>query len=813
MAFGRKKKEEEIHKGDLLVTDGIYLKQAVMHNGNIILNCFLRALIVFFLVLGSIGGFLSAFSISYNYIMVIIVYLLLSMYFSFLYASTKFIYRDLGYIVFFGFFVAAIYVLRIYANSGFYTIVNEVMNKAKTFFNLAGVRQYEVQIDNDFLTVSIVACFIGLVMIIILNIWMYSIMSMFWTVLFTFPLLFIPIYMKFSPDPIYIVFMMVGYLSVLIFKANGHYVVFAWDSPFKVRGFRKKRVSYTQDSVIFKQILITLSLISLVIVSVTSSIITPAQFDNRFKSNKLWNDTSDVIGNFILLGFSSFFNLYPSTGGMSGGKLGGVSNVRPDYFTDLQVIFVPHSNEGIYLKGFTGGEYGDNQWESIYEKGYTGKNDQEKFEDESMKAEAEALRDDKGDYSANGKMIIHNFGADTSYLYYPYYTIFDDYSIYNNHELLASTQGIGYGRDAEYRYYPKIIWDQEMTKTKVKDIDVSKVDDIYLDVPDKNKEVIKGICDEIGLNDSMTEGEIVDKIKRFFENNYPYTLKPGRTPEGEDFVNYFLTYNKKGYCAHFASSAVLIFREMGIPARYIEGYAFSMEAVFASEEADAYSSSDFYEGYSTIGDAPVMSVEVSDAQAHAWVEIYIDGFGWTNIEVTPGSNEVTEEDDFWSAFSDVFRGRSGGEDDSDAGGMNLGNLNLEKYLWIIYAIILLTIAFVLLAFVRIILRKIRRYRLCNQKNRRDAVIARYSEVCDMIRICDASFDGCRSHKEQLVYMQKMYNNPPDADKLTTWLEKMSFHDEYLDEQQLDEICAIISSIKKQIVKKAGFKTRIKLWKR
>ena len=40
------------------------------------------------------------------------------------------------------------------------------MNKAKSFFDLAGVRQYEVQIDNGFLTVSIVACFIGLVMII-----------------------------------------------------------------------------------------------------------------------------------------------------------------------------------------------------------------------------------------------------------------------------------------------------------------------------------------------------------------------------------------------------------------------------------------------------------------------------------------------------------------------------------------------------------------------------------------------------------------------------------------------------------------------
>ncbi len=808
----RRKKKDDIHKGDLLVTDGIYLKQASMHNGNIVLNCFLRALIVFFLVLGSIGGFLSAFNISYNYIMVIIVYLILSMYFSFLYAATKFIYRDLGYIVFFGFFVGAIYLLRIYANSGFYTIVNEVMNKAKSFFDLAGVRQYEVQIDNGFLTVSIVACFIGLVMIIVLNIWMYSIMSMFWTVLFTFPLLFIPIYMKLSPDPIYIVFMMVGYLAVLVFKANGHYVVFAWDAPFKVRGFKKKRVTYTQDSTIFGQMITSLLIMSLCLVIIASNIMNPAKFEKRFKNGRLWNATSDAVGNFVLLGFSSFFNLYSSTGGMSSGRLGGISNVRPDYLTDLRVRFVPYSNEAVYLKGFTGGRYGDNQWDSVYDKNTTDAGDQEIFEEESLKVEAESLRDDNGQYSANGKFVVYNEGADTAYLYYPYYTIFDDYTIYNNHELLGSTQGIAFGQDAEYRFYPKIVWEPDLLSTKIKDIDNSKVNKIFMEVPDKNKDVIDNICDDIGLNEDMTEMEAVDAVKQFFEDNYPYTLKPGRTPDKEDFVNYFLTKNKKGYCAHFASSAVLIFREMGIPARYIEGYAFSMESVFASEEAEWLDSAEYYEGYNALGEAPVMQVEVSDAQAHAWVEIYVDGFGWRNVEVTPGSNEVTEENDFWSAFSDILRGGLGNSDDGTQGA-GLGNLNLEKYSWIIYVIMFIVVSFIILAFIKIILRSIRRYRLCNQHNRRDAVIARYADVCDMIRVCDKAFDGCRSHREQLLYMQKMYGVLMDADRLTVQLEKMSFHDEYPDEQQLDEICNILMTIKKAILKKAGFRNRFKLWRR
>lgn len=811
MAFGRKKKENDIHKGDLLVTEGIYLKQATMNNGHIVLNCFLRALIVFFLVFGSIGGFLSAFEISYNYLMVIVVYLILSMYFSFLYASSKFIYRDLGYVVFFAFFVGAIYLLRIYANSGFYTIVNGVMARAKTFFDLPGVREYEVQIDNSFLTVSIVACFIGLVMIIVLNIWMYSIMSMFWTVLFTFPLLFIPIYMKLSPDPLYVAFMMVGYLSVMIFKANGHYVVFAWDAPFKTRGLLKKRVSYTQDSVIFRQIIISLSAISLCVVLIASTIMNPSTFESRFKNDRLWNKTSDAIGNFVLLGFSSFFNLYPSTGGMSSGKLGGISNVRPDYMTDLEVEFVPYSNEGIYLKGFTGGRYGDNQWMSLYEQESSGKNDQNIFVEESLRSEAESLRDNSDQYSAKGRMLIHNVGADTSYLYYPYYTLFDDYTIYNNHNLLASTQGVAYGQDVEYTFYPKFRWDDSVLTDKPGDIDTSNVDKIFLDVPEKNREVIRNICDEIGLNDNMSEMEIVDAVTMFFEDNYPYTLRPGRTPDKEDFVNYFLTKNRKGYCAHFASSAVLIFREMGIPARYVEGYAFSMESVFASDEVEGLDPADYYEGYSALGDAPVMYVEVSDAQAHAWVEIYVDGFGWANIEVTPGSNEVTEEDDFWSAFSELLGGGLGDSDGNN--GSRFDNLSLSRYSWVIYVILAVIIVAVIAAFLKVVIRKIKRYMLCHQEDRRDAVIARYADICDMIRVCDAGFDGCRSHREQLEYMNDKYGVSLDIEEVKCELERISFHDEYLEETQFDELINLISQLRKQIMKTAGFKTKIKLWKR
>ena len=46
-----------------------------------------------------------------------------------------------------------------------------------------------------------------------------------------------------------------------------------------------------------------------------------------------------------------------------------------------------------------------------------------------------------------------------------------------------------------------------------------------------------------------------------------YSMELDPLPEGEDPVRYFLMQSRKGYCVHFASAAVLLLRELGVPAR------------------------------------------------------------------------------------------------------------------------------------------------------------------------------------------------------------------------------------------------------
>ena len=76
-----------------------------------------------------------------------------------------------------------------------------------------------------------------------------------------------------------------------------------------------------------------------------------------------------------------------------------------------------------------------------------------------------------------------------------------------------------------------------------------------------------------------------------------------KLPEGQDFVETFLYDTKEGYSMHFAAAATMMFRMLGVPARYVVGYAAPKEIFTADGEGN----------YTAV---------LEDSNAHAWVEIY-----------------------------------------------------------------------------------------------------------------------------------------------------------------------------------------------
>lgn len=109
-------------------------------------------------------------------------------------------------------------------------------------------------------------------------------------------------------------------------------------------------------------------------------------------------------------------------------------------------------------------------------------------------------------------------------------------------------------------------------------------------------------------------------VVRYLINNYTYSLTPA-IPSGEyeSDLDAFLLETKEGYCVQFATAATLILRELGVPSRYVQGYI----ADNAEKSEDAQGNTQYV-------------YEVIDDQAHAWVEVYVDGLGWRTYEVTPG---------------------------------------------------------------------------------------------------------------------------------------------------------------------------------
>ena len=108
-----------------------------------------------------------------------------------------------------------------------------------------------------------------------------------------------------------------------------------------------------------------------------------------------------------------------------------------------------------------------------------------------------------------------------------------------------------------------------------------------------------------------TEYEKAIAIRDFLLTEFEYTLTPVPVPRDVCFVDFFLFEGQEGYCTYFASAMAIMARIAGIPSRYVEGFVLPPTP------------------------DPNSAVVVSNRMAHAWVEIYLEGFGWYIIEATP----------------------------------------------------------------------------------------------------------------------------------------------------------------------------------
>ena len=96
---------------------------------------------------------------------------------------------------------------------------------------------------------------------------------------------------------------------------------------------------------------------------------------------------------------------------------------------------------------------------------------------------------------------------------------------------------------------------------------------------------------------------------------FTYDEHPPQEPGMPPLVG-FVTRTKSGYCQHFAGAMALMLRYLGIPARVAAGFT-----------SGAY-------------DADHGTWRVNDRNAHTWVEVWFDGYGWLPFDPTPGRGNL-----------------------------------------------------------------------------------------------------------------------------------------------------------------------------
>ena len=143
------------------------------------------------------------------------------------------------------------------------------------------------------------------------------------------------------------------------------------------------------------------------------------------------------------------------------------------------------------------------------------------------------------------------------------------------------------------------------------------VDELYLQLPEQTRAGVAQYLQQLQITADTDLAEAVRRIENFVRGSAEYSLMTQRMPVGEeDFALWFLKESDTGYCVHFSSAATVLLRAAGIPARYVEGYL--SEAV-AGENCMVYA-----------------------GNAHAWVEYYLPGLGWTVLDATPGNGATPD---------------------------------------------------------------------------------------------------------------------------------------------------------------------------
>lgn len=129
-----------------------------------------------------------------------------------------------------------------------------------------------------------------------------------------------------------------------------------------------------------------------------------------------------------------------------------------------------------------------------------------------------------------------------------------------------------------------------------------------LQLPHKPSEKINQLVQQLHGFDQSSEYFIQSVLNHFTKEEFHYTLTPPLMENNP--IETFLFDSRYGFCSHYATAFVYLMRVAGIPARVVTGYQggeFNQMGGF---------------------------LEIRQANAHAWTEVWLANKGWTRFDPT-----------------------------------------------------------------------------------------------------------------------------------------------------------------------------------
>lgn len=739
------------------LTEGLTICPDRLAKENRLKTLFVKGIVVYLLVMGVMGAYLSALDVECFWLIMHVIVFLCSLYCASLYYNK--LWQNTGYLLFLAVIAAGGYFLGKYINSGFYSVANDLSEAASGFFDSNAMRSYGEQIDDPYVTVTISMSYIGCICCVLVNIMVSRKMRCGLLVLLGAGVLAMPLYLEKEPSFLYMIMLLAGVVACFMIRGNGHYLLTFQDDAYEWNG-PKKRFSYVYDVRSIARTVISVVLVCVLILG-AGSVIYPRSLHQSVRgTSNLKKASMETVENISMLGLMGLFNFYPNTGGLTNGTLGGVNAIRYDYETDLTIEFAPYTQNRIYLKTFTGCDYlpFSNRWQRQTDEQGRQVVEQPDSTTRLMMKNYQKHKKKTG----KGKIIVKNVAAAAG-VYLPYY------SEEINKEIYPGTQ-------QEYTFYPSL----SRKAIGVSEADRQEAQADWLHISEDNLEEIKKLCQEAGLSETDSVQNNVQKLAQYFQNNIPYSYRPGATPYRADFINYFLGKNRRGYCAHFASAATLAFRYVGIPARYVEGYGIDPEDI-SEEGTIEYDQKyeDYYQGYSEVGKTAVVSANVTDASAHAWVEVFDPDMGWQVADVTPSTGEEPDDNGLWQRILNFLgAGRSSGDDSADGenGQNDSGAVKQLKQTTGYVSVGIVSVVLIILV-IRQLKKKVVWLIRFRKGSRNDRLIMEYQRYLERIARKQNSLGDCKNYQDQLNWLDNHGYWRSDVvrlEKAVSILEKAGF---------------------------------------